>query len=156
FFEVFLRRVLRETYGFRQDEEQPEPTEPTHGSSDAPRVYSNHLRLLNRMRRHSRIAAAILCATCIVVNVPPSASQTRSMEYQVKATFLYNFAQFIQWPSQVFPDPSTPFTICIAGDPFDGALEKTIGGEMLNGRRIIVRRLATGDNLQGCHIVYVS
>ncbi|PYS70690.1 MAG: DUF4154 domain-containing protein, partial [Acidobacteria bacterium] len=40
--------------------------------------------------------------------------ELRGPEYQVKAVFLFNFAQFVSWPS---PQPSdTPFVIGIVGD----------------------------------------
>jgi hypothetical protein len=29
-------------------------------------------------------------------------------EYQVKLAFLYNFAQFIQWPAEAFPNAHSP------------------------------------------------
>ena len=56
-------------------------------------------------------------------------------EYQVKAAFLYNFAKFIDWPSEAFPDSSNTFTIGVVGkDPFgidldDIAASKTIKGK---------------------------
>jgi hypothetical protein len=99
----------------------------------------------------------LLIAVCIAfVSVPPSGAQNASVEYQVKAVFLFNFAQFVQWPAQAFADRGAPFTICLAGDPFEGALEKTVAGETLNGRRIAVRQLSAVDNVRGCHLIYVS
>ena len=83
-------------------------------------------------------------------------SQAPSVEGQVKAGFLYNFAQFIQWPNQAFIDREMPFTMCVTGDPYDGVLEKTVERQTLNGRRIAVRRLGAADNLHGCHLLYVG
>ena len=83
-------------------------------------------------------------------------SQTPSVEGQVKAGFLYNFAQFIQWPNQAFADREMPFTMCATGDPFEGVLEKTVERETLNGRRIAIRRLGQTDNLRGCHLLYIG
>ncbi len=40
-------------------------------------------------------------------------------EYQVKAVFLFNFSQFMEWPPDAFPTPDTPFVIGVLGaDPF--------------------------------------
>src|SRR5262249_26619238 len=36
---------------------------------------------------------------------------TSPSEYQVKAVFLFNFTQFVDWPAQTFTDPQTPFVI---------------------------------------------
>ena len=35
-------------------------------------------------------------------------------EYQVKASFLYNFAKFVGWPPGTFLSPTDPIGICIA------------------------------------------
>ena len=32
-------------------------------------------------------------------------------EYRVKAVFLFNFAQFVEWPPQAFRGAETPFVI---------------------------------------------
>jgi hypothetical protein len=79
-----------------------------------------------------------------------------SVEAQVKAAFLFNFAQFVQWPGGAFPDPDSPFTMCVIGDSVEGPLEKTIEGETLNGRRIVMRRPATPENIRACHLIYVA
>ena len=82
--------------------------------------------------------------------------QVPSVEYQIKASFLYNFAQFVQWPVQAFSDRGTPFTICVAGDlSFQGSIERITEGERLNGRQVAVRRLDS-PNVTGCHILYVA
>src|SRR5262249_11417811 len=62
----------------------------------------------------------------------------------------------VDWPAQAFPRPDTPFNICLAGDPFQGAVEQTVEGETLNGRRLVVRQIAAGENIRECHLVYVS
>src|SRR5262249_40178104 len=48
------------------------------------------------------------------------------------------------------------FTMCVMGDPFEGALEKTVEQEMLNGRPFAVRRLIATENVRGCHVVYIG
>ena len=41
-------------------------------------------------------------------------------------------------------------------DPFGGVLEKTIQGEVVNGRKLAVKRARTVADLKGCQIVFVS
>ena len=109
------------------------------------------------MRRGFSLAtAAALVIGAMLVKTPPSAAQNVAVEYQVKAAFLYNFAKFVRWPDEAFSRPSDPFTICLEGDPFGGTLERTIGGETLNGRPLVVRRLSPSDSVRGCHMVYVA
>src|SRR5437868_273900 len=104
------------------------------------------------MSRRPLLSSLILICLCLT-GTPAYFSQSSSVEDQVKAVFLYNFAQFIQWPNQAFAERDSPFTMCVAGDAVEDALEKTIEGETLNGRRVTARRLAAGDAVRGCQIV---
>jgi hypothetical protein len=108
---------------------------------------------MERMKR--RIQAAAVLLVCMM-ETPLLVCQAPTVESQVKAAFLYNFAQFVQWPSQAFTERDSPFTMCVAGDQFEGALEKTAADEMLNGHPIAIRRLTSPDNVRGCHLVFVG
>jgi hypothetical protein len=85
-----------------------------------------------------------------------SLAQTPQVEYQIKATFLFNFAKYVEWPNQAFPHPDSPFMICLAGDPFEGAVEQTVAGERLDGRPFIVKHIVLGDNVRECHMLYIA
>lgn len=78
-------------------------------------------------------------------------------EYQVKAVFLYNFAQFVEWPAAAFADANAPFAICVLGeDPFGKQLDDVVQGERVAGRAMLVRRMGDVAESQGCHILFVS
>jgi hypothetical protein len=78
-------------------------------------------------------------------------------EYQVKAAFLYNFAKFVDWPTETFQRLNEPFTICILGeDPFGRTLDDMVAGKTVGGRSILVRRLPDDVGLRGCQILFVS
>ena len=100
--------------------------------------------------------AAAWCICTIAVDGSVATSQPASAEYQVKAAFLYNFAKFVVWPPQAFPSPDSPFTICLAGDPFEGALDRTVQGELLDRRPLMVRRIIPAEDLRGCQMIYVA
>src|SRR3989442_524193 len=99
-------------------------------------------------RRGKSTAVSILAICLAIAQVLGSAAQTSTVEYEVKAAFLYNFAKFVDWPPQAFGGAGDPFAFCVAGDAFAGALEKVLAAETLNGRRLLVRRIAPADNLQ--------
>jgi len=102
------------------------------------------------------LAATVICLGTLLGATPVRARQAPSLEGDVKAAFLFNFAQFIDWPKEAFAGADAPFTICVTGDALVGPLEKTVEGEMLNGRPIVLRRMAPPDNVAGCHLVYVG
>jgi hypothetical protein len=78
-------------------------------------------------------------------------------EYQVKAVFLYNFTQFIDWPESVFKNPEDPFVIGIMGDdPFGKYLEEAIAGEKAGTHPIRIKRFHDLLSVRGCHILFIN
>jgi hypothetical protein len=78
-------------------------------------------------------------------------------EYQVKAVFLFNFAQFVEWPEQAFAGPDAPFTMCVLGeDPFAGQLDDAVKGESVNGHPLTVQRYRSVSELGPCHVLFIS
>ena len=87
----------------------------------------------------------------------PARGAEATREYQVKAVFLFNFAQFVEWPAAAFPDAATPITIGVLGDdPFGAALDEVVQGESVNGRAMAVRRYRRLEEVGPCHILYIS
>jgi hypothetical protein len=78
-------------------------------------------------------------------------------EYQVKAAFLFNFVQFVEWPHGAFTNSDTPFCIGVLGDdPFGTALDETVRGETVQNRRLIVQRSRQVENLKDCQLIFIS
>jgi hypothetical protein len=78
-------------------------------------------------------------------------------EYDLKAAFLFNFAQFVEWPPEAFPDASSPFVICVLGDdPFGKSLDEIVAHETIRNRRIEIRRYRDVQEISGCQILYVG
>ena len=64
---------------------------------------------------------SLFCTLTFLLLSSVAAQAQISREYQLKAVFLYNFAQFTEWPTNVFADDKSPIVIGIVGtDPFDG------------------------------------
>lgn len=78
-------------------------------------------------------------------------------EYEVKAVFLFNFSQFVDWPPAAFPDPQSPLVIGVLGeDPFGAMLDGVVRGEAVNGRPLTVRRFTDAAQIDHCHILFVA
>lgn len=74
--------------------------------------------------------------------VPEAAATPAPGEYQVKAAFLYHFAQLVDWPA--LPEPGQPFEIGVLGDDvFGPALESALAGKTIHDRAVRVRRYTT-------------
>ena len=79
-----------------------------------------------------------------------------SLEYAVKATYLYKLAPFVNWPPGTFASPDAPFDICVLGrDPFGGFLEKSVEGRRLGTHPFKVLRLEALDPGDDCQIVFI-
>ncbi|HUG12332.1 MAG TPA: YfiR family protein, partial [Opitutaceae bacterium] len=78
-------------------------------------------------------------------------------EYVLKAVFLFNFAQFVEWPSQTFSSPDAPIVIGVLGsDPFGPLLDETVRGESVGGRPLTVQRFVRVEEAVDCHVLYIS
>jgi hypothetical protein len=110
-------------------------------------------RSLKNRFEHWLIFSALLFSS--VLNL--SAQTTTSREYQVKAVFLFNFAQFVDWPPRVFPEPQTPLVIGVLGDdPFGTYLDETVRGEKANDRPLVVQRYRRVGENKTCHVLFIS
>src|SRR5436190_4645336 len=85
------------------------------------------------------------------------AETTLSNEFQLKAVFLFNFTQFVEWPREAFADPNAPIIIGVLGtDPFGGYLDETVQGEKINGRPLEIRRYRNVAEIGVCHVLFIS
>jgi hypothetical protein len=82
---------------------------------------------------------------------------TPSKEYQVKAVFLFNFAQFVEWPAAAFAGNDAPLVIGVLGeDPFGAYLDETVRAERVANRPMQVQRYRRVDEITTCHVLFIS
>ena len=78
-------------------------------------------------------------------------------EYQVKAAFLFNFTQFVEWPPTAFPEAGSPLIIGVLGaDPFGPYLDNLVRGESRGTHPIQVVRYQQAEEIEQCHILFVG
>jgi hypothetical protein len=101
-----------------------------------------------------RVCAAILALVCATPAWPQGDS---SVEYPVKAAFLYNFARFIEWPAEAFPNEKSPIALCVfRHDPFGSALDEVLRGKSINNRELQARRVNELPALKTCQVIFIS
>lgn len=103
-------------------------------------------------------ALLLLLALAVSACAAPlaSAETTPSREYQVKAVFLFNFLQFVDWPPASFPDDTAPLRIGVLGDdPFGPALEEAVRGESIRNRTLVIRRAHRVEDLADCQLLFI-
>jgi YfiR/HmsC-like len=100
--------------------------------------------------------AAILLWSLLTVQGLHS-QQSKPSEYQVKATYLYNFGRFVKWPAGLPAGKGDSFPVCVLGrDPFGPILDSTLAGEALEGKPVAIRRIAREQDAADCRILFVS
>jgi len=78
-------------------------------------------------------------------------------EKQVRAMFVYNFANFVEWPKKAFSKPSSPLQVCLLGDvPFRNYLSP-MSGTIIGERELRVVTTNSEKDFKGqCHILFVG
>jgi hypothetical protein len=109
-------------------------------------------------RRPKKLFCAFFAALTFMSAGPGLPAQTTvSREYQIKAAFLFNFAQFVDWPPTAFTNAEAPLCIGVLGeDPFGTALEQTVLGETVHNRKLIVQHSRRVEDLTACQLVFIS
>lgn len=126
----------------------------------AMRTRGTHCFTLGRNKHHVSLIWAV--STLVVFALGFAALSARgqenqSSEYALKAAFLYNFAKFIDWPPASFPNPDSPFTICIFGvDPFGAVIDNTLRGKTIGDHPVALQRIKDLQQTRHCQILFVS
>lgn len=124
----------------------------------APRFWSK-LRLIGG----PCVRAAALClALCSMYSVSLAQSSAAgndaaAIEDRVKAASLYKFLNYVEWPSASFAKSDSPYVIGVVNaDDIADELSKFAAGRILNSRSVAVKRLRTGDPLNGIHVLFIG
>lgn len=97
------------------------------------------------------------CVLSLFVEAEASAQVAAPGEYQLKAVFLYNFANFVEWPAGAFTDARAPLVIGVLGDdPFGKFLDEVVAGEKVQEHALSVRRFRRVEDIDRCHVLFIS
>jgi uncharacterized protein DUF4154 len=112
------------------------------------------------MCRHERLLPrlAFIVLTWAVIGSPGMQGQNaKPTEYDVKATYLYNFTRFVEWPVQGLQGGSDSFAICVLGDnPFGPALQTTVAQETIAGKSVVAKQVPTPQDAANCRVLFIS
>ena len=107
--------------------------------------------------KKNSIANSFAAILLLISNLLSVAQTPVSREYQLKAAFLFNFTQFVDWPANSFSSAKEPMIIGILGkDPFGSYLEEIISGEKVNGHPLIINRYNNIDDVGRCQILFIN
>ena len=106
---------------------------------------------LKNITHKGLFAILLACSTTVFAQTRPAS------EYGIKAVFILNFTQFVEWPASSFASPQTPLVIgVLGGNPFGGYLENAVAGEKAKGRPLVVNYYKNPEEIKACHILFIN
>lgn len=88
-----------------------------------------------------------------------AADDNAQLERAVKAAFVYQFLNYVQWPPKAFASADAPVVVGVVGvvgsPEFANELKQIVRGRTAAGRPVVVRRLDDVDSLRDMHAVFV-
>jgi len=106
------------------------------------------------LRSHSGWAVSILV---LVLSCQHASAQTSTLrEYEIKAAFLYQFANYTEWPPAALGDKDAPFILGIYGEnPFSDILNG-FTNKFVHDRPIRIKKCSRLDEAKNCHLLFIS
>jgi hypothetical protein len=112
---------------------------------------------LSFRRRHATLALCALLFGFIISFGFNGLAEDQSTEYQIKAAFLFNFAKFVDWPPDAFPETNSPIVIGVLGkNVFGKDLENTIRDKTVNNHPFAFVAVTSAKEAVRCHILFIS
>ena len=101
--------------------------------------------------RYILVIATLLAG---LFQTPATAKSSESdREQQIKAAFLYNFINFVDWPEEKMPDNDEPIIIGVIGNKdFVNAFDP-IKDKQIRGKKIVIKYFKDLNDLKKCHVV---
>lgn len=111
-----------------------------------------------RSAARSILHAGLLC--CLLLPARPAATDEQDparLIAQVKAAYIYRFAEHIEWPAASFADQAAPLAIGVVdGEQVAAELNQLRLTRQIKGRNVTVRTLRAGDSASGIQVLYVG
>lgn len=116
-------------------------------------------------RRHSTLlyskwarSGLALLISSLCAYLPTSAiAASKDAQQQVKAQFIYNFVNYVEWPSDAFSSPTSSIKLCLYGDVPFAAYLLSFSGSVVGQRELtFIIGNTVNDIYSGCHILYVG
>jgi len=112
-------------------------------------TFSSHRTTASRGHVAILVALVTLCA--------PLFAADAVSESELKATFLFNFTRFVEWPEQALPAAGEPLVIGVLGeDPFGGVLDAIVRDETVRGHPLAIKRMKRTDDITKCQILFIA
>ena len=95
-----------------------------------------------------------LVGIIVALTLVASAQQAAS-DYQVKAAYLYNFAESVQWPGAKLHPGGNIIVGVFGGDgDFLNVLRDILANKVINGHAVEIRQVQSPAEMKFCHLIF--
>ena len=105
------------------------------------------------------VALLLCCFLLPLASVVLAAGEpgNNGLEAQVKAAYIYRFAEYVEWPPAAFAGSAAPLVIGVIEDDAVGAeLSRLRQTRQIKGRAVAVRTLRAGEATSDIHVLYIG
>jgi hypothetical protein len=108
------------------------------------------------IRYPGTLLAAVLIVLGLRTGNAGAQAQTAAEEYRLKAAFVFQFPQFVEWPAPAWTGRDS-LEICVSQpNAFGTALKELIEGESVKGRPLVIRQVGQAASLESCHLLFIA
>ena len=99
----------------------------------------------------------LLVAPIVNLKTAAGAQDYQANEYEIKAAYLFQFSNFVEWLELDSANLHAPMRVCILGqDPLGGTLSRMIADHPSNAPSLVLRSVRRGEPIADCQILYIS
>ena len=104
-----------------------------------------------------RATFAVLASVAAVAGLCIPVDAQRADVDEVKAAFVFQFANYVQWPNSTFETDSAPVVIGIVdNEKIIKALSTSVQGKTVGKRSLKVIAITSEEEAQHCHILFID
>jgi hypothetical protein len=128
------------------------------------------------MKNKVYILVVLMLLAAVVTSTAIAADSVEKRGRKIKAAFLYNFINFVEWPKEKMSDSDEPVIIGVVGMAEATKVFKAIAKKEIKGKKIVVKQFVNFcgsankakesktkdkwnldiESLKKCHIVFIS
>jgi len=101
-----------------------------------------------------KVLSGIVCVLAVMLVSVNAGSQAQIEEHEAKAAFLLKLVNFVEWPAG--SGQGTLIIGTVGADETGDALQRLANGKSINGKALVVRRLAPDSDLKSCQVLYIG
>jgi len=116
-----------------------------------------HLKNIRSKYLCGTICVLLIALSVLFVSTARAQVIKVGSEYKIKAAFIYNLAQFTEWPADTLAKLDENFSIGVLGtNPFDDYLDEIAQEKLLKKRKIEIIYSDSIRDIIKCQVIFIS